>query len=60
MRPQLQTTGSPCGGRPRDPRPRERRIADAEVLEFAGIAVGQPLATDGGSTAIERRLKDSG
>lgn len=34
-------------------------LSDKEVSDFAGIAVGQPLAGDG-ITTIEKRLKDSG
>ena len=34
-------------------------LTDKEVLDFAGIAVGQPLAADG-IEAITQRLKDSG
>ena len=34
-------------------------LTDKEVLDFAGVAVGQPLAADG-VVAVTRRLKDSG
>jgi hypothetical protein len=34
-------------------------LTDKEVANFAGIAVGEPLATDG-VEAVTRRLKDSG
>lgn len=34
-------------------------LSDAAVIQFAGIAVGQPLDT-GGIEAIEKRLRDSG